>query len=135
MVFDYIMNAILIDIDNNTPGAISRKIVEFLIPKCALCEGTNKLTCSILQVNKHFSKLKRPCDKCKIKTFFGYRRCERHSHDYAELATIHTRIQNARQKKHTYVHFTSKEIADKAQEYIGVRPKYNVCCNGTGFRL
>ena len=68
MVFDYIMNKILIDIDNKTPGAISRQIAEFLIPKCALHVGTNEKTYSILQVNKHFSKLKRPHDKCKIKT-------------------------------------------------------------------
>jgi len=35
------MNKILIDIDNKTPGAISRQIAAFLIPKCALHVGTN----------------------------------------------------------------------------------------------
>ena len=135
MVFDYIMNKILIDIDNKTQGAISRQIAEFLIPKCALHVGTNEKTYSILQVNKHFSKLKKPRDKCKIKTFFGYRRCERHSPDYAELATIHTTIQKARQNNIAYVHFDSKEMANKAQEYIGVRGRRLICCNGKGFRL
>ena len=135
MVFDYIMNTILIDIDNKTPGAISRLIVEFIIPKCALRVGTNEKTYSILQVNKHFSKLKKPRDKCKIKTFFGRRRCKRHSPDYAELATIHTTIQKSRQNNIAYVHFASKEIADKAQEYIGVRGRSNICCYGKGFKL
>lgn len=135
MVFDYIMNTILIDIDNNTPGAISRLIVEFLIPKCALHVGTNEKTYSILQVNKHFSKLKKPHDKCKIKTFFWHRRCKRHSPDYTKLATIHTTIQKARQSNIAYVHFASKEIADKAQEYIGVRERSNICCYGKGFKL
>ena len=129
------MNKILIDIDNKTPGAISRQIAEFLIPKCALHVGTNEKTYSILQVNKHFSKLKKPRDKCKIKTFFCRRRCKRHSPDYAELATIHTTIQKARQSNSAYVHFISKEMANKAQEYIGVRGRSNICCYGKGFKL
>ncbi|MEE9574078.1 MAG: hypothetical protein V3W20_13570, partial [Candidatus Neomarinimicrobiota bacterium] len=61
------MDKILIDIDNKTPGAITRQIVQFLIPKCALYQGTNENTYSILQVNKHFNKIMH--NKCKINTF------------------------------------------------------------------
>ena len=130
------MNKILFDIDNNTPGAISRQIVQFLIAKCALHKDTNKNTFSILQVNKHFSKLKKPLDKCKIKTFFCHRRCKRHSPDYAELETIHTTIQKSRKNNDTFVHFNSKEMTNKAQKYIGQSGgRCNICCGGKGFRL
>ncbi len=127
------MDKILIDIDNKTPGAITRQIVQFLIPKCALYQGTNENTYSILQVNKHFNKIMH--NKCKINTFFKETKCKEHSPDYAEIMTIHNTIQEAEKCCHTYIHFPSKKMATKAQKYIGLRRSCNICCSGKGFRL
>ena len=49
-----------------------------------------------------------------------------------ELETIHETVTKAQRSRATYVHFTSKELADKAYPFVG---RGNRCCYGKGFQL
>ena len=140
------MDTILIDIDNNTPGAIISAVFEFIRPKCPRGLDPRGDLCL---VNKYFNKTIRrisvDCNRVKI---FDRCMCKTHSPDYDDLFVIHEQIIKAKKNFASvkdnwmegggdeYIHFETKELADKAVEYveehfvIGHR-----CCRGKGMLL
>ena len=127
------MDKILIAIDNKTPGAIVTQIVAFIRPisMCRLKKGCHRDIYSLSSVNKYFNGIIGN-NPCTIKTFFNHRVCKTHSSNFAELETIHETVTKAQRSRATYVHFTSKELADKAYPLVG---RGNRCCYGKGFQL
>ena len=126
------MDKILIDIDNNTPGAITIQIVEFLRPKgCLLQKYSKRDIFNLSMVDKYFYKtVGNP--PCRIETFFEQKVCRKHSPDYVELKLIYGAHRRALANRSAYVHFSSKKIADKAVCYISTTQR---CCWGTGLKL
>jgi hypothetical protein len=131
------MDRILIDIDNNTPGAIARRIVEFIVPssKCRL--QMKKIRIAIYHfsmVNKYFNNIiNLLLPQCNINSFFdGQKLCANHSDDYEQLLGIHRRIKQAQIDGVIYYHFETIDTKNVFQKYIGKR---HTCCSGKGFQL
>ena len=139
------MDRILIDIDNDNPGAIIKQITECIIPRCLLYSDRNIL--SISSVNRYFNravKASSPRQRtrhCQVERLWGRQICKRHTLDYADLKQIHQTIEQERERRCTesgelFIHFRSKELADKAVPFVKKHLGYTGrCCGGLGFRL
>ena len=129
------MNKLFIDIDNNTPGAIILKIAAFLKPECLLQNTADDLF-FLSVVNKYFNKcIEKP--HCKTDTFFDQKLCDQHSPEYRDLKFIHFQIQEAKNKPdQRWVHFISKEMANKALKFLEKDfDYYGKCCDGKGVQI
>ena len=118
------MDYILIDIDNNTPGAIINNIIQYL-GYCARDKDIYYLS----RVNKYFSQI---VGKCRIKKFCGQCVCNIHSPNYTLLQEIEGKIRQARAARHEHIHFDSIEKADLASHYIYA---FGRCCWGKGLKI
>tara|TARA_Y100001970_G_C14189487_1_gene834490 strand:+ start:998 stop:1474 length:477 start_codon:yes stop_codon:yes gene_type:complete len=147
----YSMEKILIDIDNQTPGAIIRNIFEFIRPKCPVGLDPKGTLCL---VNKYFHKTIRSLlVVCNVENIFDRDICKIHSSDYNELKTIHDQMIKAKRRfssprdytlkpwdnagvRKEYIHFDTKQMADKAVKYV--RNQFLIvhrCCRGKGMLL
>ena len=127
------MDKILFDTDNNTPGTLLNLIVDFIQPDCLVfvLPQTNYLS----YVNKYFNKVLTP-RICKLTNIFGKIICKKHQlSEYNDMFYIQTQIKNAQRNLNAYVHFETKELADKAEPYVDKSPNcHGRCCNGKGFK-
>lgn len=126
------MEKIYIDIDNNTPGAIVNQIVAFISPKCIL-HGADEIIAFSL-TNKYCNACNKVIESpvCNIHKFCNKMVCLKHSKDYHLLENIHNTVTVALRNGDSFVHFKTKDIADKAAVLLG---KTQRCCLGKGFRL
>ena len=130
------MDRLFIDIDNKTPGAIIKQIVEFLLPRCPNGGGVGRLG-SVLLVNKYFNQTVVLATACQIETIFGVGKCKKHSPDYAELknceGVIDAAVKNTTQG---WIHFDTVEEANNA--LCHVQQRFTVggrCCSGKGIKI
>ena len=135
------MEKILIDIDNNVPGAIINSVIEYIIPRCARF-GNKKDVLTLFIINKYFNKVVKS-KKCYIETLCDHLVCKKHSPNFAKMKIIHTRIEKARHllysppyKSQGWIHFDSKNQADIAKPFVArhftIKGR---CCSGSGLKI
>lgn len=129
------MDKILIDIDNNTPGAIIKQVFEYILPVCPSGRGRGRGN-GLHLINKYFHKTVKMAAPCWIEKMCGQVLCKTHSPDFADMKIIQARIEHVKHGRGGWIHFDTKEQADKA--VVFVRREFEVggrCCGGLGLRI
>ena len=134
------MDTICIDIDNKTPGALLRSIIDFILPRCSrFAHGNGDIIC-LSTFNKYFhntlTHYRAPA--CILKKFCGLLVCQEHSADFADLRIIHGRIRQAlAAHDQRWIHFDSLTIAHKARPFVEqlFGHNLNTCCGGKGYAI
>jgi len=128
-----VMDKILIDIDNKTPGAIINQIIEYIFPDCSRFGNKNDIR-NFSMINKYFNKIIRRERGCSIKKLCGRLECKKHSPNFVIMNIIHDKIQKAKNDlTQGWIHFNSKEQAIFAQKFVS-KDFYirGSCCFGKG---